>query len=94
MTRRKNGPVRIRVLTSFNGMVRKDEADVHLSARVQGWIDAGLVEVVDGGKDQARPGGTEPATDGGVPFGAGGGSTAGGEPGPGFGAGGYGASES
>ena len=93
MTRRKNAPVRIRVLTAFNGMRRGDAADVHLTDRVQGWVNAGLVEVESGGKDQARPGRTEPTAERGVPFGTGDGGPAGDEPGEGFGAGGYGSSE-
>jgi hypothetical protein len=58
----KKTPVRVRVRTSFNGMVAGDEADVELNARVQGWLNAGLMEVVSG-ESTAGPGSTEPDTD-------------------------------
>lgn len=60
MTRTKKTPaparearVRVRVRTSFNGMQAGDEANVTVDARVQGWINAHLMEVVDGGQDPA-----------------------------------------
>lgn len=69
----------IRVEAGFNGMRRGDEAVVELDARVQGWVNAGLVkvldwadsevELVDGGEDQAGPGGAEPDAPGSEPDG-------------------------
>lgn len=58
MTAKKISYVRIRVRTSFNGMYAGDEADVVLDSRVAGWVEAGVVEVLDG-QDQAGPGGSE-----------------------------------
>lgn len=73
--------VRIRVLRSFGTVVAGDEADLALDQRVQGWINAGLVKVVDGGPDQAGPSGSEPDPEGGVPGETGGGRSSGDEPG-------------
>lgn len=58
----------IRVRTAFNGMRIGDEATLPLNEKVQGWIEAGLVEVVEPGggygvsaygKDPAGPGSAE-----------------------------------
>jgi len=56
MARQKT--VRVRVLTSFNGMYAGDEADLPLTARVQGWVNAGLAEI--DGESATGPGGSEP----------------------------------
>jgi len=61
MATKKTETVRIRIRTSFNGMVAGDEADVELNERIQGWIRAGHAEVIGGGETAAGPGGTEPA---------------------------------
>ena len=53
--------VHVRALHSFNEIQKDDEADLELTPRVQGWINAGLMEVLGGGADQAGPGGAEPA---------------------------------
>lgn len=82
--------VTIRVLTSFNGMHRGDESTIPLSSTVQGWINAGLVEVMARGTDPAGQGAVEQADQGGIAFGAGDSGQAGDEPGEGFGSGGYG----
>ncbi|MFE4535693.1 hypothetical protein ACFRKB_11495 [Streptomyces scopuliridis] len=77
MTRKKPTRVRIEVLTSFNGMVAGDTGTVDLDERVQGWINAGLVKVVDSGTDQAGPSGAEQDDPGSEPQGTGdGGQTA------------------
>jgi hypothetical protein len=94
MARKAPETVRIRVLTSFNGMHRGDEADVVMSPVVQGWLSVGLIKVVGGGKDPAGPGGTEQDDHRSVPAGARGSRPASGEPGEGFGTGGYGTAES
>ena len=84
--------VRLRALKSFSGMHAGDVSSGELTPRVQGWINAGLAEVVTDGPNQARPGGAEQDTDERVPAGADSGVAAGGQPGEGFGAGSYGAS--
>ncbi|MCL7377482.1 hypothetical protein [Streptomyces sp. 35G-GA-8] len=77
MTRKKTTRVRIEVLTSFNGMVAGDTGAVDLNGRVQGWINAGLVKVVDaGGTNQVGPGGAEPNDPWSEPQGAGDGGPA------------------
>jgi hypothetical protein len=81
--------VRVRVITSFNEMRQGDEAEIEINSIVQGWINAGLVVIVDG-TSPAGPGGAEPDAHGGDPKGAPGGVTPGGEPGEGFGTGAYG----
>lgn len=85
--------VHVRILRSFNGLRKGDEATLELNAKVQGWIGAGLAEVVDGGKDPAGPGGAEPDPGAGEQGGAAGGVASGGEPGQGFGTGAFGAAE-
>ncbi len=84
---------RVRVLTSFNGMRRGDEADVELNPRVQGWVNAGLVEVIGSGTGAAGPGGAEPDDHQRDAVRASGSGASGGEPGEGFGTGGYGTAE-
>jgi hypothetical protein len=56
----KNVTIRARV--SFNMVQIGDTANVPLDARVQGWLDAGLVEVIHGA-GQAGPGSAEPDAD-------------------------------
>ncbi|KUJ65444.1 hypothetical protein [Streptosporangium amethystogenes] len=56
---------RIRVRTSFDGFRRGDEAEVHVDPVVAGWIEIGVVEIVEelGGPDgeaEAGQGGAEP----------------------------------
>lgn len=58
---RKSNLIRIRIRTSFNNMYEGDEANIDLTPLVQGWIDAGLAEVVSGGTDPAGPSSAEPA---------------------------------
>lgn len=93
MARPKVSRVRLRVLVSFNGMRVGDEAEVAMSPLVQGWINAGMAEVVRGGKDQAGPGGAEPDVGEREPERVEDSVPAGGEPGQGFGAGAYGTPE-
>lgn len=90
MARKTTQRARIRVRTSFEDLRRGDEAVVDLNVRVQGWLEAGLVEVVGGGEGEAGPGSFEPAAVPRKPRGAGDGVEAGREPGEGFGSGGYG----
>ena len=90
MARKKN-TVRVRALISFNDVQAGDTADLALDARVQGWINAGLVEVVGGGTGTAGPGGPATGDDERVQAGAEGVVPPGGEPGEGFGSGAYGA---
>lgn len=92
MTARKTKTARIRVLVSFNGMIKGDEATLELTPRVQGWINAGVVKVVGDGKDPARPGTAESSAAGSLPLGAGDSGPSGDEQGKGFGSSGYGAS--
>lgn len=83
--------VQVKVLVSFGNLQRGDTAAVQLNPCVQGWINAGLVEVDGGGEDQAGPGGPEPDDDKRDPLGAAGSESAGGAEGASFGAGPYGA---
>jgi len=46
--------VRVRVLVSFNGLLKGDQADVPDSPRLRGFERAGLVEV-SGGTSKDRP---------------------------------------
>lgn len=46
MATKKPARAHIRARVSFNGMVAGDEAEVEVSERVQGWLNAGLVEEV------------------------------------------------
>ena len=87
---RPAGQVRVRARVSFNGLHRGDEGDVIMNEVMQGWIDAGLMEVIDG-TGEAGPGGAEPDAHERVADGAAGSGEAGSEPGEGFGAGAYGA---
>jgi hypothetical protein len=81
----------VRVRISFNSMRKGDGAVVPDSPRVRAWIAGGLLEVIDGGEDQAGSGGAEQDAHERVADGAEGGGPTGGEPGQGFGAGEYGA---
>lgn len=93
MGRRKtSGPIHIRVLISFGDVKAGDIAHLERTPRVQGWIDAGLVEVLDG-EGEAGPGSTDTDDREGLEGGAAGSSPAGGEQSEGFGAGGYGTAE-
>lgn len=93
MTRKKTAKALVKVLRSFNGMRRGEEAVLPLTGLVQGWIAAGFMEVVQGGQDQAGQSGPEQDADERLPLGTEGGEPTGGEQGQGFGAGSYGASE-
>lgn len=93
MTAKKTKTVRVRATVSFHDIRRGDESTIALDPIVQGWINAGLLEVIDGGKDSARQGSAKPDDSGGVAARAGNGSAASAEQGQGFGAGGYGAAE-
>lgn len=93
MGRRKTfGTIHVRVLISFGDVKAGDIAHMERTPRVQGWIDAGLVEVLDG-EGEAGPGGADTDDREGLEDGAASGGPAGGEPGEGFGAGGYGTAE-
>ncbi|MFJ8301599.1 hypothetical protein ACIQ9R_37620 [Streptomyces sp. NPDC094447] len=69
MTRKKAATeyhrrARIRVRTSFDGFRQGDTAEVHIDPVVAGWIEVGVVEIVEelggpDGKDPAGPGGAE-----------------------------------
>lgn len=63
MATRKPARAHIRARVSFNGMVAGDEAEVEVSERVQGWLNAGLVEEVGGGTHPTGPGGPESDAD-------------------------------
>lgn len=92
MTRRRKH-VRVRVRISFNGLRRGDESLAVMDDRLQSWVNAGLVEVIGDGEDQTGPGRAESDNHERDPDGVARGGPAGGEPGEGFGAGGYGSSE-
>lgn len=85
--------VNVRVLISFGDVKAGDVAHLERTPRVQGWIDAGLVEVL-GGESEAGPGSPDPDDNERVTGGVEGSVPAGGEQGEGFGAGGYGTAES
>lgn len=85
--------VRVRVLKSFNGLRKGDESAAVMDERLKAWVDMGLLEVIDDGASAAGPGGAEQDNNECVQDGAPGSGPAGGEPGPGFGSGGYGSSE-
>lgn len=56
---------RVRVRTSFDGFRQGDEAEVHVDAVVAGWIEIGVVEIVEelgepDGEDPAGQGSAEP----------------------------------
>lgn len=89
----KTVQVRVKARTSFNEIVQGDEATLELTPKVQGWINAGLVEVVNDGEAEAGPGSAEPDDNERVTAGADRSVKAGRQPGKGFGAGGYGAAE-
>lgn len=79
------------VLVSFNNMYKGDTADVEMSDRVQGWVNAGVVRV--DGASQTGPSAAEPDHQGSVTLGTGDDIAPGDEPGEGFGSGGYGTAE-
>lgn len=87
MARSTKKSVELRIRVSFNGMEAGDVCTVDLSPRVQGWINAGVAEVVDSGTDQTGPSSALPDDDERVTGGAEGGVPSGGEPGEGAGAG-------
>ena len=89
MARRKPAREHVRVLVSFNGMRAGDEAEIELTPRVHGWIDAGLMEVLSG-PYSFGPGSAEPDDHERLEDGAAGSVPPGGESGEGFGAGAYG----
>lgn len=82
--------IHIRARTSFNEIVQGQEATVEMNAKVQGWLNAGLVEVVHDGTTEAGPGSAEPDDNDRVAPGAQGGRKTGRQPRQGFGTGGYG----
>lgn len=90
MARTAPKTLRIRVRTSFNDLVRGDEADLELTPKVQGWLNAGLVEVVPDGASEAGQSSAEPDDNERVPTGADRSVKASRQPGEGFGTGGYG----
>lgn len=87
MARSMKKSVDIRIRVSFNGMEAGDVCTVDLSPRVQGWINAGVAEVVDSGTDQTGPSSALPDDDERVAGGTAGGVPTGGEPGESAGAG-------
>lgn len=88
MTRKKTIPLaRLRVRTSFDGFRAGEEIDGTLDGPVLGWVEIGLMEVIDGGEDPAGSGGVEPDVEGGVEGGGGRGGSASGGEGEGAGAG-------
>lgn len=52
--------VTIRVLTSFDGFRQGEQYTGAWDALLQGWVNAGLMEVIEGGKDPAGPSSAEP----------------------------------
>lgn len=56
MTRKKNPTTaRLRVRTSFDGFRAGQEVEGTLDGPVAGWVELGLMEVIDGGEDPAGP---------------------------------------
>lgn len=86
--------MRVRVLISFNGLVKGTVAEGTPTDRLKAYVDLGYLGVVDDGEDQAGPGGPATGDPGRVGTGAADSGASGGEPGQGFGAGGYGSAES
>lgn len=93
MARKTQVQALVRVLVSFNDVQAGDEAILPIDTRVQGWISAGLVEVVPDGTGAAGPGKPAKDDDKRVPAGTEGSLPTGGEPGEGFGSGAYGTAE-
>ena len=60
MTRKKTTKARLRVRTSFDGFRIDDEIEATLDGPVVGWVELGLMEVIEGGQDPAGQGGAEP----------------------------------
>ena len=58
---RKTTPTkaRLRVRTSFDGFRRGEEIESTLDGPVAAWVELGLMEVIEGGKDPAGPGSVE-----------------------------------
>jgi hypothetical protein len=54
---------RIRVRTSFDGFRQGEEAEVHVDSVVAGWIEIGVVEIVE---ELGGPDGEDPAGQGGA----------------------------
>lgn len=81
---------RIRVLVSFGNLQIGDTADLMMNPCVQGWANAGLVEVTEYGAYPARQSGPEQDDDERDPVRAEGGESAGGAASEGFGSGSYG----
>ncbi|WP_148003139.1 hypothetical protein [Streptomyces sp. adm13(2018)] len=50
---------RLRVRTSFDGFRRGEEHEGPLEGPVVGWVELGLMEVIEGGEDPAGPGSVE-----------------------------------
>lgn len=93
MGRRKTlETIHVRVLISFGDVKAGDIAHLERTPRVQGWIDAGLVEVLDG-ESEAGPGSADPDDREGLESGTADSVPAGGEQSEGFGAGAFGAAE-
>lgn len=59
MTRKKTTKARLRVRTSFDGFRIGDEIEATLDGPVVGWVEVGLMEVIEGGEDPAGQGGVE-----------------------------------
>lgn len=96
MARKKAGKaLRLRVLRSFD-LFKIGETVDHFgaTARIDGLVAAGFLEVVGDGASEAGPVATDASDPGGSPESAPAESAPGAEPGAHFGSGGYGASES
>ena len=85
--------MRVRVLTSFNGLRKGETATVTEDGyeQAQRFVAAGHLEVVEDGTGEDRSGGPETGDPGSEHDGAAESGSDGGEPGQGFGSGGYGA---
>lgn len=76
--------LRVRVLVSFNGLVKGDTATVtgkEAETLARAYAGIGLLEVTGDGTDQSGPGADAPGDPGSEPDGAGEHGTPGGEPG-------------
>lgn len=63
-TRKTTATARLRVRTSFDGFRQGEEHEGPLEGPVLGWLELGLMEVIEGGEDPAGSGGAEPDVSG------------------------------
>ena len=60
MTRKKTMKARLRVRISFDGFRAGEEIETTFDGPVAGWVELGLMEVIEGGEDPTGPSSAEP----------------------------------